>query len=385
MRRTFRRPRRAVAGGATRAGSAHLDLARVRKATAGRAGDAVRPRGTAFALAGDHTVELAFNLPEARAFREKVHLHRPGLVRPLEIPAADPSARHEDGGSAGTHRPAVGERDQRLRPAPLWRHRRVPPSDANTFVPSAMRSFEHDELRLAYDVVGEGFPVILHTGAGGDSRMWRDAGYVGALGGYMVVLFDHRGHGASDAPTDPRGYLRSTTPRTLSRSPTIWDSTGLRSGLLRRSPVRLRAGRDATRPRRRADRSGNRRSRGRRSGRVANGRRSRARQRPRADPRRRVDSAVAAGELALDRQRSPRTRIRVLRRLVSLAALPADRRAGAHRRGRARGRRLHARQPRGSREVDAVILPGLGHIDAFVQSQRVLEHALPFLDEVRTP
>jgi hypothetical protein len=31
----------------------------------------------------------------------------------------------------------------------------------------------------------------------------------------------------------------------------------------------------------------------------------------------------------------------------------------------------------------AVILPGLGHIDAFVQSQRVLEHTLPFLDEVR--
>ena len=32
----------------------------------------------------------------------------------------------------------------------------------------------------------------------------------------------------------------------------------------------------------------------------------------------------------------------------------------------------------------AVILSGLGHIDAFVQGQRVLEHALPFLDEVRT-
>ena len=70
-----------------------------------------------------------------------------------------------------------------------------------------MRSFEHDGLRLAYDVVGEGLPVILHTGAGGDSSMWRDAGYVDALGGYMVVLFDHRGHGASDTPTDPRGYL----------------------------------------------------------------------------------------------------------------------------------------------------------------------------------
>ena len=70
-----------------------------------------------------------------------------------------------------------------------------------------MRSFEHDGLRLAYDVVGEGLPVILHTGAGGDSRMWRDAGYVDALDDYMVVLFDHRGHGASDTPADARGYL----------------------------------------------------------------------------------------------------------------------------------------------------------------------------------
>src|SRR4029077_7987821 len=74
-------------------------------------------------------------------------------------------------------------------------------------LPKPMRSFEHDGLRLAYDVVGEGFPVILHTGAGGDSRMWRGAGYVDALEGYTVVLFDHRGHGASDTPTDPRGYL----------------------------------------------------------------------------------------------------------------------------------------------------------------------------------
>ena len=69
-----------------------------------------------------------------------------------------------------------------------------------------MRTFEQDGLHLAYDVVGEGFPVILHTGAGGDSRMWREAGYVAGLPDYMVVLFDHRGHGASDAPSDPQGY-----------------------------------------------------------------------------------------------------------------------------------------------------------------------------------
>jgi pimeloyl-ACP methyl ester carboxylesterase len=69
-----------------------------------------------------------------------------------------------------------------------------------------MKFFEHDGLRLAYDVVGQGFPVVLHTGAAGDSRMWLDAGYVDGLAGFQVVLFDHRGRGASAAPADAGGY-----------------------------------------------------------------------------------------------------------------------------------------------------------------------------------
>jgi pimeloyl-ACP methyl ester carboxylesterase len=69
-----------------------------------------------------------------------------------------------------------------------------------------MRYFEHDRLRLAYDVLGEGFPVVLHTGAGGDSRMWLDAGYVDGLAGFEVILFDHRGHGASSAPAAAGGH-----------------------------------------------------------------------------------------------------------------------------------------------------------------------------------
>jgi pimeloyl-ACP methyl ester carboxylesterase len=70
-----------------------------------------------------------------------------------------------------------------------------------------MKFFERDGLRLAYDVIGEGFPIVLHTGAAGDSRMWLDAGYVDGLAGFQVILFDHRGHGASAVPDDPRGYV----------------------------------------------------------------------------------------------------------------------------------------------------------------------------------
>jgi pimeloyl-ACP methyl ester carboxylesterase len=59
---------------------------------------------------------------------------------------------------------------------------------------------------LAYDASGTGFPLVLHTGAGGDSRMWRDAGYVDGLDGYLAVLIDHCGHGESDVVDDPHAY-----------------------------------------------------------------------------------------------------------------------------------------------------------------------------------
>jgi pimeloyl-ACP methyl ester carboxylesterase len=69
-----------------------------------------------------------------------------------------------------------------------------------------MAYFEHDGVRLAYDVAGEGFPIVLHTGAAGDSQMWRKAGYVEPLSGFQVILFDHRGHGGSSTPGAPDAY-----------------------------------------------------------------------------------------------------------------------------------------------------------------------------------
>jgi pimeloyl-ACP methyl ester carboxylesterase len=58
-------------------------------------------------------------------------------------------------------------------------------------------------VRIHYEVEGDGPVVILHTGGGGDLRMWRLAGYCGGLDGYTRVLMDHRGHGGSDRPADP--------------------------------------------------------------------------------------------------------------------------------------------------------------------------------------
>jgi pimeloyl-ACP methyl ester carboxylesterase len=49
---------------------------------------------------------------------------------------------------------------------------------------------------------GSGPPLLLHLGAGGDSGLWRAAGYVDPLAAaYTCILFDHRGHGKSDHPT----------------------------------------------------------------------------------------------------------------------------------------------------------------------------------------
>lgn len=61
-----------------------------------------------------------------------------------------------------------------------------------------------DGVRLQYEIAGEGPALVLHLGAGGDSDLWRAAGYLETLAKtYTCILFDHRGHGKSDHPTSP--------------------------------------------------------------------------------------------------------------------------------------------------------------------------------------
>jgi pimeloyl-ACP methyl ester carboxylesterase len=55
-------------------------------------------------------------------------------------------------------------------------------------------------VRLYYEDSGIGPTVLLHTGGGGDGRMWDLAGYTSALSGYRTLVLDHRGHGHSDCP-----------------------------------------------------------------------------------------------------------------------------------------------------------------------------------------
>jgi Predicted hydrolases or acyltransferases (alpha/beta hydrolase superfamily) len=66
-----------------------------------------------------------------------------------------------------------------------------------------------DGVRLAYNVTGEGKPVLLvHGFASSREQNWGSTGWISRLAGegYRVVSFDFRGHGHSGKPHDPDAY-----------------------------------------------------------------------------------------------------------------------------------------------------------------------------------
>jgi len=63
------------------------------------------------------------------------------------------------------------------------------------------------DLRIHYEVEGEGPPLVLHTGFVGAARDWYDLGYVDALKeDYLLILPDPRGQGESDKPHSTEAY-----------------------------------------------------------------------------------------------------------------------------------------------------------------------------------
>lgn len=69
--------------------------------------------------------------------------------------------------------------------------------------------YVHTDLRIHYRALGDGPPVLWHTGGCGDAEMWELGGYLDRLPGYTHLLMDHRGHGRSDAPVDLAGHHMS--------------------------------------------------------------------------------------------------------------------------------------------------------------------------------
>ena len=66
-----------------------------------------------------------------------------------------------------------------------------------------------DGVRIAYDSVGTGEPILLIHGIISSRRInWQDTGWYGTLNreGHRVIAMDCRGHGDSDKPHDPAAY-----------------------------------------------------------------------------------------------------------------------------------------------------------------------------------
>ena len=64
-----------------------------------------------------------------------------------------------------------------------------------------------DGARIAYELVGEGPPLLLFHGSLTSGALWRALGYVEALRGeHRLILVDARGHGRSDKPTTMAAY-----------------------------------------------------------------------------------------------------------------------------------------------------------------------------------
>ena len=67
----------------------------------------------------------------------------------------------------------------------------------------------NDGARIAYEVVGEGEPVMLVHGFASDRvQNWRAPGWYSTLtqAGRRIVAMDCRGHGESNKPHDPESY-----------------------------------------------------------------------------------------------------------------------------------------------------------------------------------
>src|SRR4051794_17243031 len=62
------------------------------------------------------------------------------------------------------------------------------------------------DLRIYYTEVGDGPPVVWHTGGCGDGRMWELGGYLAGVPGFTHIVIDHRGRGRSEAPADMAGH-----------------------------------------------------------------------------------------------------------------------------------------------------------------------------------
>ncbi|MBI5260435.1 MAG: alpha/beta fold hydrolase [Bradyrhizobium sp.] len=73
-----------------------------------------------------------------------------------------------------------------------------------------MPKIDRNGVKIHYEVYGNGPPLLLTHGYSATSAMWQ--GQVDALSkDHQLILWDMRGHGASDYPDDPNAYSETLT------------------------------------------------------------------------------------------------------------------------------------------------------------------------------
>jgi pimeloyl-ACP methyl ester carboxylesterase len=86
-----------------------------------------------------------------------------------------------------------------------------------------------DGVRIAFERVGEGPPVLLVHGFGSSKEQnWKSTGWYGSLteAGFCVLAIDNRGHGESDKPHDPLLYHHDRMAEDVL---TVMEAVGIKS------------------------------------------------------------------------------------------------------------------------------------------------------------
>ena len=89
-----------------------------------------------------------------------------------------------------------------------------------------------DGVRIAYEIAGEGPPVLLIHGFASDRvQNWRAPGWYATLteAGYCVVAMDCRGHGESDKPYDAAMYAHDFMARDAI---VVMDAVGIETAVV---------------------------------------------------------------------------------------------------------------------------------------------------------